>query len=181
MRIAFFIALSLLLAPLAASAKELSSMTIELKGSAVFVLSDAKIIKEIEAWANGDVIQASADSGQIVKTLSSRFGSDIQIETFVTQELSSAAGTQEIRLPLRDAILSGRIPPVENLSMDDAAIVLATFGFSSVTTREFDALSDDQKLRRLLEADKALIVLEGTGPFSEMSMYYREESTEKHK
>ncbi|MFA6448161.1 MAG: hypothetical protein WCX65_01725 [bacterium] len=170
----------LLIAPFAAASASVSSMTIEFKNGAVFVQADAKIMKEIKEWAEKSGIHSAADSKNIIETLSGRYGNRIQIESFVTQQLSAAAGVKEVRMPLRNAILAGRIPPVENLSLDEAMIVLGGFGFTAMTDRYFSSLSNDMKLRKLVETDTALIILDGTGPDDELKMYYREETGEKH-
>jgi len=175
-----FLLIILLFLSASAASADISHATIEVKGGAVFVTAEDVTVNEIKQWADTEVNRGESDFAAVAKALSERFGDKITIESFATQEFAAAAGVKEVSLPLRDAILSGKVPPVEGLSLDEAMIVLAAFGFNAVPAIDFNLFTEDRKFSAMLEAETALVVFDGTGPFDEIKVYYKLETEKKH-
>jgi len=159
--------------------EDVSQVTIETKSRAFFVRAEENVVQEIRQWT-GTTEAREQGLEQIKKQLSNRYGNRINIDEFYPAELTSIQGVMSVSMTLREATLSGDIPSIEGLTVDEALIVLGTFGFIGTTRRDFNAMSDQDKYRRLYSGRGPMVVIDGTDPLIPVTIYYKESRGEKH-
>ncbi len=152
-----------------------SGATLEMNNRALFIRAEETIIKEIKAWAEYERARRPLHFEKVKQTISERYGQTVEMEGFSAEEPASVSGVQMVRIGVREAVLTGRIPPVEGLSTEEAMIVLKAFGFIAYDPRVFYSLSEQEKIRLLIESDRPLLVLESTGAFDKIRIYFKQE------
>jgi hypothetical protein len=156
--------------PIFAARAETSRITVELDGEAVVVWADESVAPEIMDWLkSGEFKTASRD--EITKKIVDRYGGAARAEVFFDVKAEKLTGARKSIVPLREAVLSGAIPPIEGLAPDDVPIILGIFGFSVLGAREFSMMSEVGIAQKLVESNNRLLVFNGTGPFDEIAIY----------
>jgi hypothetical protein len=162
----------------AAADESLSQATIELKGHAFFIRADDRIIGDIEQWAGTEEARG-ADFGKVKQYLDTQFGGRIKIEEFHSAELVSIKGMTSVAMTVREAVLKGRIPPIEGLLPEEALIVLEAFGFTTILYHDYNTMSDQEQYGKLYSGEGPLAALGGTGPFDTITLFYKESNEDK--
>ncbi len=173
-RAAIYMLLIMIAFSACASAAE-SGATLEMDNRALYIRGKETVIKEIKAWAENERARRRLHFEKVKHAISERYGQTVEMEGFSAEEPASVSGVRMSRIGVREAILTGRIPPVEGLSADEAMVVLKTSGFAVYKPHVFYALSEQEKIRLLLGADMPLLVMEDTGPFDEIKIYFKQE------
>ena len=152
--------------------------TMELNDRAIVVWGKDELVKEITEWAeSGDF--SAAGHEEVTRRITERYGDSVRVEDFFKTEFEELSNGQKILIPVREAVVNGRIPPIEGLGLDEAMILLGLFGFSVSTDREFSSMTDAEKITELINSEGPLLVLNGTGPFDGIIIYTRGSEEQK--
>jgi len=162
-------ALILLLAAAGAARAETISMTVETGGYALLVTGDEAVISEIDA-ALEKIKPGNENAAALASSLLEKYPGKVEIEMFAVPG-SAAADAVITRLTVREAVLRGVTPPVEGLSFEEASAVLAAFGFTVFSGKDFDRMSEAGRRREFYLAEGTALMLDGAGPYDYITIY----------
>ncbi|MFH1539036.1 MAG: hypothetical protein ABIH66_08750 [bacterium] len=168
MRTAALAVLTLLLFSAAAGAGEMA-ITVRAADVAALVSGDEAAVMGLRGELM-DMERRQWRLGELGKLLDEKYGEVLEVELFRRLRLEDSGVFESLRMPLRRAVLLAALPPVESLSFDEAREVLEAFGIRVARREEYDALSEEEKIREAFTAATQLVVLSGTGPGSEVKM-----------
>lgn len=151
-----------------------STLTIELVDGAALLTGPRADIDAVEAAiASGDGAPWTIERLRaVIREQSPQLAAQYFIEADIT-----GAGALRVELPLRRAVLTGLVPPVELLPQDDARAVLGAAGFLAVSPDEWRALSEAQRIAAA--ARQPVAVFTGTDP-TDTIIVIQSESTEQN-
>ena len=146
-------------APRAQDAIPELTLTIELADGAALLTGPSADIKAVEAAiASGDGAPWTIERLRaVIHDQSPQLAAQYFIEADIT-----GAGALRVELPLRRAVLTGLLPPMEFLSADQARSVLGDAGFFAVSPDEWRALSEARRIAAA--AKQPVAVFTGTNP-----------------
>lgn len=164
------LSLVFLLGAFASARGEQAHVTIETDGRAVVVWGGEGTIKGIMEWLETGELE-SIGYEETGSKIIERYGDSVRVEYFSEVGFEELSKGKKNRVPVREAMIRGLLPPIEGLKMDEALMVLGGFGFSAAGDQEFSMMPDAEKIVKLIEASGPLLVLTGTGPFDEIMIY----------
>lgn len=136
-----------------------ATLTVELDSGAALLMGP---IQDIEAVQTA-ILDGSSEPWTIerLRSIISDKSARLTAQYFIEADITGA-GALRVELPLRRAVLTGLLPPVEMLSNDSVRAVLEAAGFLAVSPDEWRALSDAERIAAA--ARRPVAVISGTKP-----------------